>query len=193
MRLPLAALVVALATGCASAPIADTPAAAHERQPAVARYFPLAVGNTWTYQTRFGGKVERNTVRIESKEGRFFRDNQRGALAFDGEGLRDERRYLILGPLEPGRAWESRLEDGKTERYEIVRTDATVQVPAGRFDDVLVVRGITPVDAATNLEIEWSYAPGVGLVRMASTAVVGGRERLPQAEIELLSFRLSAP
>jgi hypothetical protein len=192
MRLPLLALAAALAIGCASAPAPKpAPDAAPAQQPAVARYFPLAVGNSWTYQTRFGGKVERNTVRIVEKEGRFFRDNQRGALAFDGEGLRDERRYLILGPIEPGRSWESRLDDGKVERYEIVATDATVAVPAGRFEDVLIVRGITPVDAATNLEIEWAYAPGVGLVRMVSTAVVGGQERIPQAEIELLSSSLA--
>lgn len=194
MRLQHVVLLATLATGCASAPAARTaPAAAAHPQPEVARYFPLAVGNSWTYQTRFGGKVERNTVRIESKAGGFFHDNQRGRLAFDGEGLRDERRYLILGPIEPGRSWESRLEDGRTERYEIVQTDASVQVPAGRFGDVLVVRGTTPVDAATTLQIEWSYAPDVGLVRMESTAVVGGQERIPQAEIDLLSYQLAAP
>jgi len=192
MRPSLVLLVALGAAGCASAPPAPSPAAAARAapQPDVARYFPLAVGNTWTYQTRVGGRVERNTVRIESRQAGFFRDNQRGALAFDGEGVRDERRYLILGPLEPGRKWESRLEDGRTERYEIVATGAQVQVPAGRFDDALVVRGTTPLDPATLLEIEWSYAPGVGLVRMESTAVVDGRERIPQALMELLSFRL---
>lgn len=191
MRLQLLSLVALLAAGCASAPEPRPAAPATRQQPAVARYFPLAVGNSWTYQTRFGGKVERNTVRIEGREGGFFVDNQRGRLAFDGEGLRDERRYLILGPLEPGRSWESHLEAGKTERYEVVATDATVHVPAGRFENVLVVRGTTPVDAATKLEIEWAYAPNVGLVRMVSTAVVGGQERIPQAEIELLSWQLA--
>ncbi|WP_373049090.1 hypothetical protein [Vulgatibacter sp.] len=191
MRLPVLLVAASLLGACATAaPTASAPAAARV-QPDVAHFFPLAVGNSWTYQTRFGGKVERNTVRIEEKQGGYFRDNQRGALAFDGEGLRDERRYLILGPVAPGTTWESLLEDGKRERYEIVKTNASVEVPAGRFEGVLLVRGITPVDAATSLEMEWAYAPGVGLIRLASAALVGGRDRIPQATIELLEFRLA--
>jgi len=156
----------------------------------VARYVPLAVGNRWTYQARLGGRVERNVVRIEERRGGFFRDNQNGALAFDGEGVRDENRYLILGPVVRGQTWESLLEGGVRERYEIVDTAATVRVPAGSFEQVLVVRATTPADPQRSLEVEWAWAPDVGLVRMSSAVVGKDGQRIPQAELELLSFEL---
>ena len=189
MRLTLAFAASILLGACASAQRpAPPPADAAAVYADVARYFPLAVGNRWTYQARLGGRVERSTVRIEEKQGGFFRDNRNGALAFDGEGVRDRDRYLILGPVEPGRTWESLLEDGRRERYEIVQTGATVQVPAGTFERVLVVRATTAADPRSSLEVEWAYAPGVGLVRMASTVISGDGARIPQAELELLSF-----
>lgn len=193
MRRFLAIVLAAtsLAACAAERPVPTEPAATAASAAAeIAAFVPLAVGNRWTYVTRFADKVERNTVQIEREEGGFFRDNQRGALSFDGEGLRDEQRYLILGPLRAGRSWESLLPGGKRERYEILRTDATVEVPAGRFERVLLVRGVSPIDAGTDLEVEWAWAPGVGLIRMETTARIG-KERTPQARIELESFQLS--
>jgi hypothetical protein len=192
MRLHLVFVFAAatLLASCASGPApvpATTPASAYAD---VARFFPLAVGNSWTYQSRLGHQVERSTVRIEQKQGAFFHDNQRGTLAFDGEGLRDQRRYLILGPIEAGRSWESLLENGQRERYEIVQTGATAVVPAGTFEDALVVRGTTPMDPTTSLQVEWTYAPDVGLVRMTSAVLVARKDPVPQAEVELLSFSL---
>jgi hypothetical protein len=173
---------------CATAGVAP---ARHEPPPPspVATYFPLAVGNAWTYETRFGQRVETNTVSIVSAEGGVFTDSRNNRLVLDDEGLRDERRYLLRAPLAVGTTWKSIVDVGKTETYEIADTHATVTVPAGTFEDVILVRGRSRVDAGTELSVEWAYAPGVGLVRIATTARVG-TERIPQARTELTRYQV---
>jgi len=188
MRTPCLLAILLLATSCAARLATAPRREAIASSETLARYFPLAIGNRWTWQVRTGNRVERATVRIVDRKRGFFVDDAGGALAFDGEGLRDERRYLVLGPLEPGRTWQSLLEDGTTERYRIAAVGARVAVPAGTFDEVVVVRGTTPVDPRTELEIEWAWAPDVGLIRMASELVAADGERIPQRTMELLSF-----
>lgn len=173
---------------CATAGVAPEPRDAPPASP-VATYFPLAVGNTWTYETRFGQRVEENTVSIVAEERGVFTDSRGNRLILDAEGLRDERRYLLRAPLTPGNTWKSIVDVGKTEAYEIVDTGASVTVPAGTFTDAILVRGRSRVDAGTELEVEWAYAPGVGLVRMSSVARVG-KERIPQGRTELLRYRV---
>lgn len=185
----VALLVVAvLSVACATAGVAPE---AREAPPAspVATYFPLAVGNTWTYETRFGQRVEENTVSIVAEEDGVFTDDRKNRLIVDAEGLRDERRYLLRAPLVAGTTWKSIVDVGKTESYEIVDTGATVTVPAGTFGEVVLVRGRSRVDAGTELEVEWAYAKGVGLVRITTVARVGA-ERIPQARTELTGYRV---
>lgn len=194
LLLPGTALLLAALTlaGCASTRSASqTSAVPAASGSAVARYMPLAVGNHWTYVVRTDRMNAIRTVRILERRGGFYRDDQGGAFAFDGEGLRDERRYLILAPLAEGHRWESLLEGGRRERYEIVETDGRVTVPAGTFEEVLVVRATSPQGDGTTLEVEWSWAPGVGLIRLRSTAILAGGERVPQAEFELSDYRVA--
>ena len=183
--LPIAAAFLA---ACATAGVAPEPRGAPPASP-VATYFPLAVGNGWTYETRFGHRVEENTVSIVAEEDGVFVDSRGNRLRLDGSGLRDDRRYLLRAPLARGNAWKSIVDVGKTEEYEITATGATVTVPAGTFEDVVLVRGRSRVDAGTELEVEWAYAPGVGLVRIATAARVG-RERIPQGRTELIAYRV---
>jgi hypothetical protein len=185
MRLLAPALILAL-SACASAPAAVHPA----KEDALESYYPLAVGNAWTYQTRFGKRVEENTVHIVAREGTFFRDDRKSLLGYDRDGLRDGARYLIRRPLRKGATWKSIVEVGKTNHFEILDTGSTVTVPAGTFHDVLVIRGTDDSVPGGVLELEFAYAPSVGLVRIASTMVVGGRERIPQMTIELLSYQV---
>lgn len=157
----------------------------------LAIYFPLAVGHSWTYRSTVGGKESLREVQIQALEGGFYRDNHGGSLRFDGEGLRDEQRYLVLSPLSVGNRWEAQLPGGIVERYELIADDAVVEVPAGRFEGVLQVRATSQVDPRTKLELEWSWARGVGLVRLRTTAVLDGSARIPQPSQELASFSLS--
>ena len=182
--LPLAVLLAA----CATAGVAPTPREAPPPSP-VATYFPLAVGNTWTYETRLGPKVETNTVSIVAEEGGVFTDNRNNRFLLDEDGLRDERRYLLHTPLVRGTGWRSTVDVGRTESYEIVETGATVTVPAGTFGDAVVVRGRSRVAREAEVEVEWTYAPGVGLVRISTTALAG-RDRIPQGVTELTEFQI---
>ncbi len=192
MRSPalLTAIAALVITGCASpggVGVASSPGLIAET---ATSYFPLAVGNRWTYLTQVGDRQERNDIRIEKREGGFYEDNRGGRLRFDVEGLRDEARYLIHLPLQAGHRWESRVPGGAVERYEILTTDAVIEVPAGRFQGVLLIRAKTRVDPRTELEREWAYARGVGLLRIETTAVVDGKQRVGQPTIELGEFSL---
>ena len=186
----LAAALALILCACAGSTTRVKPGPAEETPP-LASYFPLEVGSRWTYQVRSGHQVSVQEVRIVDREGRYFVDDQGGALYFDGDGLRDTHRYLVLGPVRRGATWQSTLPDGRVERYEVLATDAMVQVPAGTFEDVIVVRATTPADERADLEIEWSWAPDVGLVRMTSTLVTDRAERISQAQRELLSHSLA--
>ena len=188
LRNAILAVAAFLAAACATTGGAPAPEAPPPPSP-VATYFPLAVGNRWSYETRFGSRVESNTVSIVAGEGGVFTDNRNNRFFIDDQGLRDERRYLLRAPLAKGTTWKSIVDVGKTESYEIAATDATVTVPAGTFEDVVLVRGRSRVDPGTELEVEWAYAPGVGLVRIATTAVIG-RERIPQARSELTEYAI---
>lgn len=190
MTLRIVALLplVASLAACATAGVAPAPRETPAPSP-VATYFPLAVGNSWTYETRFGQRVETNTVSIVGQEHGVFTDSRNNRLILDADGLRDERRYLLKAPLAVGTTWKSIVDVGKTETYEIVDVHATLTVPAGTFDDVVLVRGRSRVDPGTELAVEWAYAPGVGLVRIATTALVG-QQRIPQARTELTRYQV---
>lgn len=189
MRLPIAPLATfLLVVGCASARVNPNSGEMSPTRP-VASFFPLAVGNSWTYETRFGDRVETNAVSIVSAVGDVFTDSRGNHFTIDAQGLRDERRYLLKAPLSKGTTWKSIPTVGKTERYEIVSTAAIVTVPAGKFENVVLVRGWTRLDPGTEIEVEWAYAPDVGLVRIASATLVG-RQRATQGTTELVRYEI---
>jgi len=184
----LSFLAVALAA-CAHSPAA--PPVAPENP---AAYFPLAVGNEWTYLDRSPqlppGAVKRRTVRILSRDADgYFLDSDRGALRAAHGCLEDRMRRILCAPFDLGRRWSSVVSVTSTEHYEIAAVGETVRVPAGTFDGCVRVRSRNRAgpDAETVLEI--SYAPGVGPVRIRTDAVVGGTST-PQVRAELESYRL---
>lgn len=187
----LAALAIA---ACARAPAAPPPEprGAPTAAAAPADYFPLAVGNSWTYLDRSTQQPAplRRTVRIveRDREG-YYVDDQRGALRADPDCLHDRSRRLLCLPFTAGNAWASVVGPSSTERYEIAGVGETVAVPAGTFQGCLRVRSRLRGGGVEQVA-ELSYAPGVGLVRLETFAVVSGVAR-PQVRGELESFRLS--
>ena len=82
------------------------------RLPESARYFPLAVGNHWTYEATYLG--ERSTRRVEMvafRDGSYV-DKDGRALRVDREGIRDQVRYLLREPLTVGATWTSVVAPG---------------------------------------------------------------------------------
>lgn len=190
MRSPLTLLpLAALALACAGAPAAPARPAAD-----VAEYFPLAVGNTWTYvdespalpPDRRG--AERVVRILERTADGYFRDSDRGELRVDSGCVHDRLRRLLCAPLRTGARWASVVSASSTERFEIAGVEESVVTPAGRFDRCVRVRAHNRASATADAVLEITYAPGVGPVRIETFAVVQGQVT-PQVRAVLKSFQ----
>jgi hypothetical protein len=159
------------------------------RKPAEA-YYPLAVGNRWTYRARLLGEERVQEVRVLRKEGGYFVDSAGGMLAADPWGVRDDKRYLLKNPVETGSSWTNVVSVSSVERYQVVSTGGGCEVPAGVFADCVQVEGRNAVDGSTTLVNELTFAAGVGLVRIRVEAEQKGGRRIPQTLVELGSYEL---
>ncbi|CAM4086689.1 hypothetical protein G4177_13740 [Corallococcus sp. ZKHCc1 1396] len=183
----IALLVTTLVgSGCAKRVESD----ARPAPESIAEYYPLAVGNQWTY--RLDKRDDKPvTVEIVKEQDGYFLDNQGGQLMVDAFGLRDPKRYLLRGPLEAGRGWNNVVSVSSTERYQLVQVGFACQVPAGSFPNCVSVEGRNRVDAKTTLVNTMTFAAGVGLVRVDVATEQEGK-RVPQTELELVSFKVGA-
>jgi hypothetical protein len=158
----------------------------------LADYYPLAVGNRWTY--RVNGRADKTVdVEILKEEDGYFHDNQGGQLAVDGFGIRDRKRYLLRGPLSDGNSWTNVVSVSSTERYRILQAGVPCEAPAGAFAHCVRVEARNRVDASTTLINALTFAQGVGLVRIEVSAEKANGERLPQTWLELASFKVQGP
>lgn len=181
--------IAVLACACARAPTAPTGA---RTQPA--DYFPLAVGNTWTYVDESPvlgpARGSERTVRIvERTADGYYRDNERGELRADADCLHDRMRRLLCGPIAAGTRWSSVVSVSSTERFEIAAVDERVETPAGRFEDCVRVRAHNRAAPDTDHVLEITYAPGVGPVKL-ETFVIVGEKVTPQVRAVLGAYRL---
>jgi hypothetical protein len=183
---PLLAAVLVLAA-CAGARPAPVP-----RSSSPADYFPLAVGNTWTFLDRSPQQPQpsRRTVRIVSRDRNgYYLDDQRGALRADPDCLHDRARRLLCRPIAPGSTWISVVSASATERYEIAGVEESVTVPAGTFRGCVRVRSQLRAGGVEQVA-ELTYAPGVGPVLLQTFAVVKG-VATPQVRGELETYRVA--
>lgn len=155
-------------------------------------YFPLAVGNRWVYDGPLqpSGAREPITVSIVGKKEGYYEQTGNQLITCDGEGLRDQKRLLIQGPLERGHTWTSVVSVGSVEQYQIIDVGSTVNVPAGSFRGTLTTLATQRIDAQRTLLNETTYAPGVGIVRI-STRLKEGDKEIPQIEIALREYQLA--
>lgn len=157
-------------------------------------YFPLAIGNEWTWVDRSpqagGGAPKQRTVRIVSRDAEgFFVDDSRGALKAAHGCIQDRVRRILCMPFEVDRSWTSIVSETSTERYQIAATGLRVVVPAGTFDGCVMVRGRNRAGPDAEVILETTYAPGVGPVRIETFAVLADR-KVPQVTAELASHRI---
>jgi len=192
-------LVAAGLLGCAHEsppPQASASTPAHPGKiPDSARYFPLAVGNHWTYEATYLG--ERSTRRVEVvafRDGNYV-DRDGRALRVDREGVRDQVRYLLHEPLSAGATWTSIIAPGSAEHYRIVSVRTPCEAPAGKFPDCVEVESKTLADPNTPgrfLVNRVTFAAGVGIVRVR-TALEEGTRSAPTAELLLTAFEVGPP
>ncbi len=159
----------------------------------LADYFPLAVGNSWIYQTDFQGQpqAELEVKLVKQEEGAFVDDRPVPAhYLIDAEGIRDgARRYLLKYPLRKGTRWMSVADVRTVEHYEIVADDKKVSLPAGEFSGCVVVKMEVRMDSNHTMRNYMTFAPGVGIAEVYIVLRDGQRE-IPQARLRLKSFSL---
>lgn len=182
-----AAVCLLLLGACATTP-SEGP-----RGPEVADYVPLMVGSSWTYAVRFPGQTGERSVRItEVDEKGYHLDDAGGAFLVTTAGLRDRRRYLIRTPLEAGRKWTAVVSASAVEHYEIVSVGAGCASKAGRFSDCIVVEAKLRRDPQVTLRNRFTWAKGVGLVKIATAVLHVTRGEIPQTEQNLLRYHLGS-
>ena len=196
VRMGLGALLV-LGPGACANQRAETASSPREEPEAQAQdlsaYYPLAVGNEWTY--RINGREDKTVaVRITQEQEGYYLDTQGGQLTVDTFGVRDRKRYLLRGPLTDGNQWTNVVSVSSTERYRILQADVPCQTQAGAFASCVRVEASNRVDAETTLINALTFARGVGLVRLElSVAKSSTGERVPQTSLELASYKLQGP
>jgi hypothetical protein len=178
-----------------------------------ADYFPLRVGDSWTYRNTEEGGYTLKVLSEEPHEGGTVRfvvemlsgvkvnntySKANGWVLFHGEtypeheGLQatyDPPKQLLPNPLVVGQKWEWTGKDPTQmehhESHRVVGVE-TVTVPAGKFRAMKVVSEITGASAPL-IRTSW-YAEGVGLVK---TTNVGGQIKYG-SELTDYSFKKEA-
>lgn len=160
-------------------------------KPSAADYAPYAVGASWTYAINYLGEQAEQTVTILREEQGYFVDDQQGRFRLTGAGLRDPQRFLIRNPLEEGNSWKAIVSASAVEHYRITGVGEPCESKAGRFSDCLVVESRLRKDENVTLHARWTWAKGVGLVKVETEADIEGKGRVPQTERSLVHYDLS--
>lgn len=181
----IAALSLCLAA-CRSAP-APAPEGA-QQGPDARIYYPLAVGNSWTYAV--SGSPEKATIEIVGRDGEWFLDDHRGRLRYDAEGVRDADRYLLRSPVKIGNRWRS-VENLVVQHFEVISDDNSVVTQAGTFNHCVVVRNHTPVAKDVTFVTEWTFAPKVGIAQIVTSTLDATGNTKEQTRLSLVAFHLA--
>ncbi|HTO97244.1 MAG TPA: hypothetical protein VMK66_09410 [Myxococcales bacterium] len=179
-RLAWAALLLC---ACKSAPEAAPGAAAED----ATLYYPLAVGNSWTYAQRGADKEE--TIQIVGRDGPWFLDDHRGRLRYEKDGVRDGDRYLLRSPLSPGAKWKA-VDNLVVQSFEVVSMDASAVTRAGTFTRCAVVRNEQPLAKGGKFVTEWTYARKVGMVQLVTSTVDAKGHQQEQTRLQLVAYRV---
>jgi hypothetical protein len=179
--------------GCAhdAAPVPAKAKATTPRPPsAAARYFPLAVGNRWTYEATYLGERSTHEVELVGFRDGSYLDKEGRALRVDSEGLRDQTRYLLHEPLVAGGTWTSIIAPGSAEHYRVLSAGTACTAPAGSFPDCIEVESRNRIDEALTLVATITFAAGVGIVHIR-TALEQGGKLSPTAELRLTAYQVA--
>ena len=151
-------------------------------------YWPLAIGNTWTYQINARGAEQQETVSIVKQQDGYYFDSRGSKMQHHAAGVFDGERFMLRDPLTLGAKWVAVPSANSLERYEVIAVGFKTTVPAGVFDDCVRVQAVNRMNQEQALVVEWTYAPGVGLVQFTSRLEVEGKQPAPQVSMVLVKF-----
>jgi hypothetical protein len=177
-----ALLLAAALIACGKEATKESPrAATPTRTPAAAeRYFPLEEGKIYNYVTKDGGETGMLVAKVhraDDKRGELRLSNATKRFTYAADGVTYEGgAYILRAPFDVGSSWPG--EHGGTTT--IASTDASVDVPAGRYGACL--QTVETGGQTAGKRYETTYCPGIGMVLLIVTA--GGSE----ARAELKSY-----
>ena len=151
-------------------------------------YYPLEVGNSWTYEVR--GSPEKAVIEVIGRDGEWFLDDHRGRLRYEEGGVRDADRFLLRMPLAAGTRWTA-VENLVVQHFEIVGADSSVVTQAGTFIHCIVVRTSSTVKKDLTFVTEWTYAPHVGIAQIVTSTVDAHGKVDEQTRLSLVAVHLA--
>jgi hypothetical protein len=196
MRSFAAATTMILLAACATTSASDEGV---RGAPRAKDFVPLAVGNAWTYRVTpsapDGPPLKVEVLSIDDKG--FYVDSQGERRAPRTDGVYDGARFLIAEPVEPGRAWMAVPRQGVVERYTILSLGEPCAAPAGNWSGCLVVEGTeeqtAPDGRPATVIATWTYAPGVGMVRMTQVVKRPNGDLQKTTEMVLVDYVVATP
>lgn len=189
MRPLLALFAVLLLTGCPKR--IENPDEIRKGDTPAEAYYPLAVGNSWTYGMKYLGEERDLTIAITGKEDGYFTFNDPNTkLMVDAFGVRDDKRYLLRDPVTVGEDWSTIVSVQSMERYKIIEAGQSCTVPAGTFANCVRVEGRNKANKEVTLVNEMTFAKDVGVVRIRTAIEKANGEKVPQSVMELKSYSL---
>ncbi len=187
MRVCLTAVLLGLSLGCVkTAQVEELPAIAGT--PAK-EFYPLAVGNTWSYQVQLLGQKQEMEVKVLKEENGVFEDSTGNQLFADAFGVRDQKRYLLRDPVQIGTEWSNVVSVSSVEHYKIVAAGVACDCPAGQFQGCAVVESTNRIEEGKVLVNELTFAPKIGLIRV-STLLENKGNKLPQSTLVLTKYQV---
>ena len=92
-------------------------------------------------------------------------------------------------PLAAGAKW-SAVEDLVVQRFEVLSLDTSLVTQAGTFTRCAVIRNEQPLKEGGKFVTEWTYAPKVGLVQVATSTIDAKGRQHEQTKLQLVAYHV---
>lgn len=174
-------------------------------------YFPLELGNAWVYEIALAGQPPEYVLQtlvsgvLDETGGQVFvvsevdgslepgdRRDQPATYQLRDGGIfcLESEAYLLPSSVANGQTWPAGSSEEKGSS-RIVSTNASVKALGQRFEGCLIVERNEPQE---DRRIEFTFAPGVGLVRSRFFRLSGADAASPYREETLVEFgRITPP
>lgn len=184
-------LILIFSLSCSADKKGEKPPHLSDYRESALKYFPLSVGNNWKYRVNYFGSVGEIDVKIVASDGNWFMDNRGGKFMADRRGIRDERRYILMFPLQR-ESWVSIVDAQTREIRKTIGVDESVSTPAGNFNGAIKVHTYVAVSSDKALHSFHYFVAKVGVVKI-ETAIEDIKENrlIPQTLTELVSYSLN--